>query len=134
MFNMLKIQKYLAGVMYFLLVSILLMSGQSFAELVDGEELIDPTAPFLLEVDSAKPAVNIFATINNFDVSSILIREDFRLAVINSQRVREGEFVGSARVVSIDESSVTLNIGGEIRVLSLHGAVIKERSDSQDLD
>jgi len=110
------------------LVSGALLAANSQAELVDGEELIDPTAPFLLEVESAEPVTNLFATLNSYELNSILIRDDFRVAVINSKRVKEGELIGSARVVSIERGKVTLDLDGEERVLNLHGAPIKTRS------
>ena len=110
------------------LPALLALAMPVWAELVNGEELIDPTAPFLLELQSDAPAVNLFATLGSYEVSSILIRENVRIAVINSRRVREGEFIGNAQVVRIDSASVTLSIGGETRVLELHGAPIKTRA------
>jgi hypothetical protein len=74
---------------------------------------------------------NVFARFNNYEVSSILIRENLRIAVINSQRVREGEIVGNARVVSIGQNSVTIDLDGEARVLNLHGASIKSSAGNQ---
>lgn len=100
------------------------------AAMVDGEELIDPTAPFLLDMESLgdQPVANIFARVNNYAVSSILIRENLRIAVINSERVREGEFIGNARVDSIAENAVTISLDGETQVLNLHGASIKSQA------
>ena len=105
------------------------------AALVDGEELIDPTAPFLLDMGNTgnQPIANVFARFNNFDVSSILIRENLRIAVINSQRVREGEFIGNARVVSIEAGEVTIDLDGQTRVLTLHGGTaVKTRTSDQN--
>jgi len=116
-------------------VCTLMLAMNAAAALVDGEELIDPTAPFLLEMESAggQPVANVFARFNNYDVSSILIRENLRIAVINSQRVREGELIGSARVVSIEEGEVTIDLDGQTRVLSLHGGTsIKSRASEQN--
>ena len=116
-------------------VCALMLAMNVAAALVDGEELIDPTAPFLLEMESTggQPVANVFARFNNYDVSSILIRENLRIAVINSQRVREGEFIGNARVVSIEEGEVTIDLDGQTRVLSLHGGTsIKSRASEQN--
>lgn len=113
----------------------LVLAVNAAAALVDGEELIDPTAPFLLDMENTgtQPVANVFARFNNYDVSSILIRENLRIAVINSQRVREGEFIGNARVVSIEEGEVTIDLDGQTRVLSLHGGTtIKTRSSEQN--
>lgn len=105
-------------------------SAGCLAAMVDGEELIDPTAPFLLEMEGvvAQPAANLLAGLGNYDVSSILIRSNVRIAVINSQRVREGEYIGNARVISIEESGVTLDLGGELRELKLHSAASVKKS------
>lgn len=111
------------------------VSANAMAAMVDGEELIDPTAPFLLDMEDTgnEPIANVFARFNNYAVSSILIRENLRIAVINSQRVREGEFIGNARVVSIEEGEVTIDLDGQTRVLSLHGgATIKSRTSEQN--
>lgn len=113
----------------------LLAAGNAMAALVDGEELIDPTAPFLLDIENTggQSLANAFARFTNYDLSSILIRENLRIAVINAQRVREGEFIGNARVVSIDEGEVTIDLDGQTRVLSLHGGtVIKSRTSEQN--
>ena len=114
-------------------VLMLTIAGSGTAAMVDGEELIDPTAPFLLEMENTgnQPLANVFARFNNYEVSSILIRDSLRIAVINSQRVREGEFVGNARVVSIGQNSVTIDLDGESRILNLHGASIKSSTGNQ---
>lgn len=42
---------------------------------------------------------------------SILRASDRRIAIINGRRVREGERIGSARVLRIDDSQVLLQTG-----------------------
>jgi len=53
-----------------------------------------------------------------WSLQSILYASDRRVAVINGTRVREGDRIGSARVVHIQDSQVVLNAGG--RKLTLH--------------
>jgi hypothetical protein len=111
-----------------LLVTLVMLAATARAELVNGEDLIDPTAPFLLRADSNAPLLNVFATFNNYEVSSILIRPNLRLAVVNSQRVRVGDSIGNAEIVNIEQDRVTINLEGETRELMLHGGSIKTMS------
>ena len=111
-----------------LLVTLVMLAATARAELVNGEDLIDPTAPFLLRADSNSPLLNVFATFNNYEVSSILIRPNLRLAVVNSQRVRVGDNIGNAEIVNIEQDRVTINLEGETRELMLHGGSIKTMS------
>ena len=111
-----------------LLVTLVMLAATARAELVNGEDLIDPTAPFLLRADSNSPLLNVFATFNNYEVSSILIRPNLRLAVVNSQRVRVGDNIGNAEIVNIEQDRVTINLDGETRELMLHGGSIKTMS------
>jgi len=53
-----------------------------------------------------------------WSLQSILYASNRRVAVINGTRVREGDRIGSARVVRIQDSQVVLNAGG--RKLTLH--------------
>ena len=55
---------------------------------------------------------------SSWSLQSILSSPQRRIAVINGTRVKEGDRVGSARVVRIHESHVLLNTSG--RTLTLH--------------
>jgi len=55
---------------------------------------------------------------SSWSLQSILSSPQRRIAVINGTRVKEGDRLGSARVVRIHESHVLLNTGG--RTLTLH--------------
>ncbi len=55
---------------------------------------------------------------SSWSLQSILSSPQRRIAVINGTRVKEGDRLGSARVVRIHESYVLLNTGG--RTLTLH--------------
>ncbi len=98
------------------------------ADLIDGEELVDPTRPLFI-VESEGASTDVLAMINNvvpssYDLSFIRAGNS-PIAVINSERVTVGDLVGGATVISIDRSSVTLEINGSERVVSLYGDSIK---------
>lgn len=113
-----------------LLLGLGLTSWDARSEMVNGEDLVDPTAPFLLRADSNMPLINAFALFNSYEVSSILIRSDMRIAVVNSQRVRIGDRVGNADILSIESDRVTISLNGETRDLMLHGSSVKSLSDA----
>jgi MSHA biogenesis protein MshK len=48
-----------------------------------------------------------------WDLSSILIGPNRRLAVINGQTVTQGDYIGKAQVTAIKAGEVTLTISGE---------------------
>lgn len=98
------------------------------AELVNGEDLTDPTRPLDFDRQAISEGLNlggIASRFNNYKVSSILIRQQLRIAVVNSQRVSIGDEIGNARVTDIDSESVTLDINGESRVIRLYENSIK---------
>ena len=73
-----------------------------------------------------------FGTGNNTDSSawalqSILFASDRRIAVINGTRVKEGDRIGSARVVRIRDSQVLLDTGGRRLTLHLLPQTVKVR-------
>lgn len=95
------------------------------------EVLTDPTRPLLLQAEgSAGILPGLPAILERYIVSSILVRPDLKLAVINSQRVREGERVGNALVTSIERDRVMLNVNGELREFRVHQGSIKSRDGS----
>jgi MSHA biogenesis protein MshK len=92
-----------------LLTTGLLAAGNSFG-------LSDPTRP----TDPAR----YFGTTKQQDsadlmLQSILFAADRRIAVINGTRVTEGDRIGSARVVRIQDSQVLLETGRGMRTLRL---------------
>ncbi len=62
-----------------------------------------------------------------WSLQSILLSPERRIAIINGERVREGDHVGSARVVRIRDSHVLLNNGGRTVTLRLLPQSIKVR-------
>lgn len=104
-----------------------LLSIPVWAAGTDDELLVDPTAPLFAPTGDTTggellPALAGFV---RFELSSILIREDDRVAVVNAQRVRVGDSIGSARVTAIDPGSVTIRVDGEQQTLQLYRDSIK---------
>lgn len=64
---------------------------------------------------------------SGWSLQSILSSPDRRIAVINGSRVREGDRIGSARVVRIRDSHVLLNTGSRTVTLRLLPQSIKVR-------
>jgi hypothetical protein len=98
------------------------------------EELVDPTRPLVLPVvqgaddddEGGGFGFGLFDEVfTTYELSSVLIRGDVRIAVINGERVRVGEKVGSARVTAIESDSVRLNVDGNIQTLELYKNSIK---------
>ena len=99
-------------------------------EVQEAEVLRDPTAPLVMV--AGQPQTNLFSLVSSYKVSSILIRPNMKVAVINSRQVRVGDFVGSAEVVDIDKNSVTLHVAGEEQILELYGRSIKTLNKGEE--
>lgn len=109
-------------------------SGQIAADVIDGEELVDPTRPVL--AGNVNDSALIQELIRNvvpasYDVSFIRAGSSSPLAVINRQRVTIGDIIGGAEVKAIDRSGVTLLIGDEERRIGLYDVSVKTTSVSQ---
>ncbi len=77
--------------------------------LTDGAELLrDPTRPY-----SAGPVVVAARAVTTFRVTAILMSEKRRVAIVNGQRVSEGDRVDGATVVEILADSLRLNLHGK---------------------
>jgi len=100
------------------------------AEIVDGEELVDPTRPLFVSAaampEGSTAVMNMIRNVlpTSWDVSFIRAGAS-PMAVVNSERVTIGDSIGGASVVAIDRSSVTLSINGEERRISMYGEGIK---------
>lgn len=104
------------------------------AELIDGEELVDPTRPFLpADIDNSLLVQELIRTVvpASFDLSFIRAGSSSPMAVINQQRVTIGDVIGGAEVIAIDRSSVTLLIDEEERLISLYDVSVKAAAVSQ---
>jgi len=64
---------------------------------------------------------------SGWSLQSILSSPERRIAVINGSRVREGDRIGSARVMRIHDSHVLLNTGSRTVTLRLLPQSIKVR-------
>ncbi|MFK7865577.1 MAG: hypothetical protein AB8B95_15280 [Pseudohongiellaceae bacterium] len=101
----------------------------SFADSVDGEELVDPTIPLavLIDEESEIDLTALFQNIvpENFDLSFTRASNINPIAVINNMRVTEGDMIGGATVLRISRSSVTLLIQDEEREIGLYDTSVK---------
>jgi hypothetical protein len=87
------------------------------------DELPDPTRPPLATPGPrAAPADDA----KSLDLRAIFISDDRRVALINDQRVRERDQIGSARVVRIDYDGVQLQRNGEAFELELIARDVKQ--------
>ena len=104
------------------LICVLLLVGAGLAG--GAHALKDPTQP-------TDPA-HYFKTpenhvTSNWRLQSILSSPQRRIAVINGTRVKEGDQIGTAKVVRISESHVLLNNRGRTLTLHLFPESIKVR-------
>jgi MSHA biogenesis protein MshK len=102
------------------LTVLLLLSG---AQLV-AAQLEDPTRPPGF-IGSANGNGSKQGQVATWEVSSILISEDRRLAVVNGKTVKQGDQVGNARVIRISPIAVTLRSSVETFTVKLLPAQIK---------
>lgn len=99
------------------------------AEIIDGENFIDPTKPlFYVETTNDGVVDEIFRTVvpPSYDISFIRAgNEDTSVAVINSVRVKIGDIVGGAEVLQIDREGVILLIDNEEQRINMYANSIK---------
>lgn len=77
-----------------------------FAQAYGAESRSDPTRPY-----SAQPVVSPITSA--FNVSAIFVSSERRLAIVNGQRVTEGDLIDGAIVVEINKDSLRLNLHGK---------------------
>lgn len=109
-----------------------LVAGSAIAAETNDELLVDPTVPLSIsmaittQTDSANSGLlDLLGTFSSYELSSVLVRGEDRIAVINGQRVRVGDSVGAARVTAIEPGRATLNVNGKIETVELYGTSIK---------
>ena len=119
------------------LASLLLLSCQvALADVIDGEELIDPTRPlFISTISSLGGDIDVSGIIANvipssWDVSFIRASGSSPMAVVNNERVTIGDTVGGAEVIEIDRNSVTLLINEEERRISIYDTAFKRQAQN----
>lgn len=113
-----------------LVTSAVLFAPLSGADIIDGEELVDPTRPLAVtraQSSADDSVMNMIRSVvpSSFDVSFVRASSNSPMAVINDQRVTIGDVIGGATVVAIDRNSVTLSINDEERRISVFGTSIK---------
>ena len=103
--------------------------NSSWAEVIDGEDFVDPTRPLFEFNTSGEETSGVLDLIRNVVPSSYdlsFIRSgNSPIAVVNSERVTVGDMVGGAEVMAINRNSVTLSVNGEEQTISLYGDSIK---------
>ncbi|GAB5499194.1 MAG: hypothetical protein PsegKO_15050 [Pseudohongiellaceae bacterium] len=106
------------------------LASLASADIIDGEELIDPTRPLTIMRAQSSTDDSVMDMIRNvvpssYDVSFVRASSNSPMAVINDQRVTIGDVIGGATVVAIERNSVTLSINDEERRISVFGTSIK---------
>lgn len=94
------------------------------ADVIDGEELVDPTRPLFVNRNTNDVDSSVLDMIRNvvpssFNVSFIRVGSQSSMAVVNDQRVSVGDVIGGAEVIAIDRSSVTLSVNNQEQRISL---------------
>jgi len=97
---------------------LLLISSVSVAKsyrLPSGELLSDPTMPH----DWLRPK-KIEAKTKQFKLNYILNADTRKQAMVNGQKVVEGDYVSGAKILRIQEGAVTLLVDGQRRTLRMN--------------
>ncbi|MDX1452179.1 MAG: hypothetical protein R3183_06440 [Oleiphilaceae bacterium] len=105
---------YLFGL---LLALALPIQAKTTFTLANGEQLVDPTKPHGWRASQPAKAVA-----RNYKLNYILKADGRAMAMINGQRVAEGDYVSGARVLSIRDTSVSLLVEGQRRTLHVAGS------------
>ena len=113
-----------------LLMSGMMAAAQLSAEIIDGEEFVDPTRPLMMTASRGNVDSSVTEMIRNvvpasYDVSFVRASSTSPIAVINDQRVTIGDEIGGATVVAIDRNGVTLSINDQERRISVFTTNIK---------
>lgn len=108
----------------------LLICGPLAADVIDGEELVDPTRPLfadgVVESDNTGPTDRVRNTLPaNFDVTFVRASSSSPIAIVNDQRVTVGDTIGGAQVTGIDRNGVTLSVNGQEQRITLFDSGVK---------
>ena len=118
-----------------LLITAVVQVSQSMADVIDGEELVDPTRPFYLESSGQpdpfpeEPSRDV--TPGSFEVSFVRIGRSSAMAIVNNQRVTIGDVIGGATVVAIDRGGVTLMVDEQEQRVNMYRNDIKAPAATQ---
>ena len=106
-----------------------LPSMDLLADVIDGEELVDPTRPIftrnILETDGLVLDLIRNVVPSSYEVTFVRASDKSSIAIVNGQRVTVGAVIGGATVVSIDRGGVTLLIDEQETRVNLYGPSIK---------
>ncbi len=116
---------------------VLLHGAAVQAEIIDGEELRDPTRP----ADATLPrnGQNLLTGLFNnaagllgsgYTVSFIRAGGSEPVAMINEQLVKAGDMIGDVEVVAIHADSVSLRVNGVVQRVSSFDASVKSRVET----
>ena len=115
-----------------LLITAVVQVSQSMADVIDGEELVDPTRPFYLESSGQFPdEPSRVVAPGSFEVSFVRIGSSSAMAIVNSQRVTIGDVIGGATVVAIDRGGVTLMVDEQEQRVNMYRNDIKAPAATQ---
>ena len=104
------------------------------ADVIDGEDLVDPTRPFqftALNDDSSILDLTRTGVPASYALSFVRAGGDNPIAVINQQQLTIGDVIGGAEVIVIDRGGVTLRVDNEEQRISLYGVSVKSNTVSQ---
>ena len=94
-----------------LTVSAVLLAGPL---LTDGAEVLrDPTRPYAAAPIAEPTGARAIAKATGFNVTTILVSEKRRVAIVNGKRVSEGDQVDGATVVKILADRLRLDLDGK---------------------
>ncbi len=122
------------------LTSLLIVGALSlgaYGDVIDGEDLMDPTRPLTrpspIDGDDGDDFFERFAEVlpGSFELSFVRASSSSPMAVINDRRVTIGDQIGGAEVVAIDRSGVTLLINEEETRINLYGSSVKAAARTQ---
>lgn len=83
--------------------------------LADAQDVLrDPTRPFYARAVAPAPGTSNGGGVASYDVTAIFTSDLRRVAVINGQRVVEGDQVDGATVVEILADKLRLNVNGKV--------------------
>lgn len=94
------------------------VSASMFVAAASPVDLVDPTRP----LGYLTPDLTVQS---DLVLSSVMITQSSRLAVINGQRVVEGQLIGDAKVISIKPGRVILRRGDRNLELKVHQNNVK---------
>lgn len=111
----------------------ILCAPAAVADVIDGEELMDPTRPLIVEREApveeeeGDSLLNLFraAVPTEFEVTFVRAGSGSPMAIVNDQRVTIGDVISGATVVAIDRNGVTMEVDGLQMEVSLFGNSVK---------